>query len=315
VDLLYSGSQSIRQNGNTADVRLGAVHSLGGGRRLEGILLHNRLRMTHDVRYVDFTWQPGWRQPEVRVREERNEDHTDVWGAHLGYLGGVGEDGWRFGGVATLNYMNHPKIPNYEIMNIPRDPGHSWAYNVGGGASREEGPFTFAIEAVLEPIWSNTWADSDTTVTSVTGVAIAPGGKVIENDFRFSNSHLRIGVGRAPEQGWGFQLGLHVHSIRYDLVQHDFVTERTRDQSEDWMEWTPSWSLSRRFPELEVRYSGRLTSGTGRPGIAWIGGARGDAALASAPNFIVAPSGPLSLQESRVFSHVMTVSLPVTGVR
>jgi hypothetical protein len=31
--------------------------------------------------------------------------------------------------------------------------------------------------------------------------------------------------------------------------------------------------------------------------------------------FIVAPSGPRSLQESRVFSHVMTVSLPVAGVR
>ena len=36
------------------------------------------------------------------------------------------------GWVATTNLMSHPKIPNYEIVNIPRDPGRSTAYNVGG---------------------------------------------------------------------------------------------------------------------------------------------------------------------------------------
>ena len=35
--------------------------------------------------------------------------------------------------------MDHPKIPNYEIMNIPRDPGTSWSYNLGVGIARDDG--------------------------------------------------------------------------------------------------------------------------------------------------------------------------------
>jgi hypothetical protein len=206
--------------------------------------------------------------------------------------------------------MTHPKIPNYEIMNIPRDPGTSWAYNFGVGVSRSDGPFRLGLDAVYEPIWSHTWADTDVVIPTDAGGTIPPGGRTVENDFRFSNAHLRIGLAREPEHRLGFQLGLAVRSISYDLDQYDFVRGRRRGQDESWMEWVPSWGLSLRFPELQVRYAGRLTSGTGRPGIAWMG-TRGDAVSLAANHFILAPSGPLTLNESRVLSHQVAVIFPM----
>jgi hypothetical protein len=37
--------------------------------------------------------------------------------------------GWRIGYLFTANRMSHPKIPNYQIQNIPRDPGNTDAFN------------------------------------------------------------------------------------------------------------------------------------------------------------------------------------------
>ncbi|MBW3630567.1 MAG: hypothetical protein KY464_14885 [Gemmatimonadetes bacterium] len=311
VDLLYAGSQRIDQEGHQLDLRLGMLREMGGDRSVELLLLHNRFDVSHDATYRDVRWDPVARRQEVRTRVEHNRDHTDTWGAHLGHRRPLGERGWKVGGIITGNYKNHPKIPNYEIMNIPRDPGHSWAYNLGVGISRTDGPATVAIDAIYEPIWSNTWADADTARITRTGGRIEPGEKTIENDFAFTNFALRTGVGRQVER-WGFQLGLQVRSIGYQLDQYDYVGERGREQEESWMEWVPTWGLAARFPEFQLRYAGRITTGTGRPGVAWAaqeGVRAADVALAS--NFIIAPSGPLTLRGAHVLTHQVTASIPI----
>jgi hypothetical protein len=56
-----------------------------------------------------------------------------------------------------------------------------------------------------------------------------------------------------------------------------------------------------------------MTSGTGRPGVAGNGGfLTGPTALeASSRNFIVAPSGALTLDPVHVATHQISVSLPL----
>lgn len=309
VDLLYALSQKIEQFGQMVDYRVGLLAELGGDRWLEALLLRNRFNMTHDVTYVDWVWDRS-DSPTVRTRLERNLDRTDTWGLHLGYREPLGRSGWRIGGILTGNLKSHPKIPNYEVMNIPRDPGNSWAYNFGLGLSRTEGPATFGIDLIYEPIWSDTWAEAETSVVSRSGRIIPAGGRTVENDFRFSNGLLRIGIGREEER-IGFQLGLVVRQIRYWLKQHDNVQETRREQEERWMEWTPSWGLSLKFPEFDIRYVGRVTTGTGRPGVAWTGPRAAELGRAAAADFIVAPSGPLTLQEARVLTHQVSFSMPI----
>ncbi|MFQ6674550.1 MAG: hypothetical protein ACE5GH_07185, partial [Fidelibacterota bacterium] len=57
---------------------------------------------------------------------------------------------------------------------------------------------------------------------------------------------------------------------------------------------------------------GRLTTGTGRPGVAWPGGGVRfkDFALAGG-DFIIAPSGSLTLQEANVVTHQISISVPL----
>jgi hypothetical protein len=108
----------------------------------------------------------------------------------------------------------------------------------------------------------------------------------------------------------GLQLGLAVRSVHYWLDQEDHVQVSSRSHEESWTEWTPTWGFSLRFPELEIRYQGSATNGTGRPGVnpnpRFM---TADVAVAS--NILVAPSGPLTLDEVRVMTHRISVSLPV----
>jgi len=192
VDLLYTLSESVEQSGQVADVRAGLTGELEGGSTFEAVLLHHRLDMTHEIVNVIWPCCIDWPQPWGPVRqEETNYDRTNTWGVHLGYRRPVGRRGWNAGGIVTANRKTHPRIPNYEIMNIPRDPGDSWAWKLGFGLARERGPTAFAIDLIWEPIWSETWAEADTLLQSPLGHQIRPGEKTVENDFRFSNATLR----------------------------------------------------------------------------------------------------------------------------
>ena len=320
VDLLYAGSAGLKQFGHTLDVRLGLLKEWTGDRSLEALVLLDRFGMRHDVGYLDPVWDPGTQRQILRTRLEHNFDRTNTWGVHLQYQRPLAASGWRIGWLATANRMSHPKLPEYELANvpvIPRDPGHSAAYNVGLGLSKTSGPATFAIDAIFEPIWSYTWADAASPVVTTMGDTIPAGGKTVENRFRFSNGLFRMGVSRdvaLPSLGkaLGLQLGLVVQSVHYRLAQYDNVQAAARSLEEGWREWSPTWGLSLRFPDLEIRYRGRATHGTGRPGVQPSGVffAARDLAVAGS-SILVAPSGPLSLTEVRTTTHQISVSLPL----
>ena len=310
VDLLYARSAGIQQAGHSMDVRLGFLKEWEGDRSLEALLVFDQLRMGHDVTYLDPFWDPATQQTRQRSRLEQNLDWTDIWGLHLEYERPLQAPGWRIGWLATANRMSHPKIPNYEIMSIPRDPGDSYAFNVGLGLSRTRGPATFGIDAIYEPIWSYTWADAAAPIATGGGDTIPAGGKTIENDFRFSNTLVRMGVTRDLGKTTAFQLGLVVRSIHYWLEQFDNVQLTQRNQEEQWVEWTPTWGVTFRFPELEIRYQGNVINGTGRPGV--VPRNNNGLELASAAgNIIVAPSGPLTLGEVKVVTHQVGLSIPI----
>jgi hypothetical protein len=320
VDLLYAGSAGLRQFGHALDVRLGVLKDWGEARSLEALVLYDHFGMTHDVTYLDEFWDPGTQQFALRARGVRNRDQTDTWGLHLGYAQPLGATGWRLGWLLTANRMSHPKLPEYQLVNvpvIPWDPGRSSAYNVGIGVSKVQGPTTFGLDAIYEPIWSNTWADAPSPVVTIGGDTIPAGGKTLDNHFRFTNGVLRMGVTRSLELGplgrtGELQLGLMVRSVRYRLSQADYVQASGHQLDEGWVEWTPTWGLGLRFSDLEIRYRGRVTKGTGRPGVQASGivPAARDLALA-AGSILVAPSGPFTLQEVSTTMHQISISVPL----
>ncbi|OGT99070.1 MAG: hypothetical protein A2085_05965 [Gemmatimonadetes bacterium GWC2_71_10] len=305
VDMLYAGSQSVDQRGSALDLRLGLLKEWRGGASLQAVMLHNRFAMTHDVNYLEAFWDPGRQTTDFRQRVERNLDRTNTWGAHVAYDRPF-VAGWRIGAVATMNHMAHPKIPNYEIMSIPRDPGFSWAYNLGVGIANRNGDATFAVDAVLEPIWSHTWA-LDTA-----------GARTIDNRFVFTNALVRVGLthefpSATPGRSSDIQLGIIVKSTDYRLDQLNLVERSARAQLEHWVEWTPTWGFTFRFPTLEFRYRGRSVNGTGRPGVQ-NGFPLFERATSVGMTVIAAPSGPMTLEEVKVVTHQISVALPLRRV-
>jgi hypothetical protein len=319
VDLLYAGSRRVEQRGHTIDARLGLLKEWASGRSLEAVLLHNRFAATHDVTYVELFWDPALQQTVQRARLEQNADRTNTWGLHLDYELPIGASGWRVGWLATANRLSHPKIPNYELANvpvIPRDPGRSAAYNLGIGLSKTRGPATFGVDAIFEPIRSYTWADAATPVTTIRGDTIAAGGKTVENRFRFANALFRMGASRDVElpglgKALGLQLGLVVRSVRYRLAQTDNVQLVRRALETGWLEWTPTWGLSLRFPELEIRYRGRVTHGAGRPEGPSFPVAYGRDLAVAGGTILAAPIGPLNLTDVKTATHQISLSLPL----
>ena len=317
VDQLYPGSQAIDQYGHVVDYRLGFLRDLGDGRSLSLLALHDRVTMTQDVTYTYYALLPCPVPPDTlpstcpapQTRTDHNLDWTRTWGLHARYQQPLTSTGWRIGAIITGNYKTHPHIPDYAVMDVPRDPGHSWAFDIGPGIARSQGPTTFGMDVVFEPIWSHTWASS-TTGDSVTAT---------DNRFTFSNVIMRVGVAQEvrPVQ---LQLGMAVSSI--DYVMHQDVTTSTptsgpqvsqRRLHESWMEWTPTWGLSVEFPGLSLRYVGRLTTGTGRPGVAsgWRALAGGVAVPLAGGDYVVAPAGPLTLQDATVITNQLSVVLPI----
>lgn len=319
VDLLYAGSARIKQSGHALDLRLGLTKEFAGDRQLEVLGLHNRFATQHDVFYLDPFWDPGVRRFSQRPRLEQNLEQNRTWGLHLAYDQPLSVAGWRVGSIFTFNRMDHPKLPNYQlasVQSIPRDPGNSSAFNIGFGLAKVLPRSTFGVDLVWEPIWSHTWDDAAAAVQTVTGKTIPAGGRTIENRFRFSNAQARIGLEQevvSISPNLALQLGLSVYSISYGLRQWNHVQNSYRTHEESWVEKTPTWGLSMRFPELEIRYHGTLTQGTGRPGVRPNIGFAEDRAVAvsAGTNILAPPAGALTLTEVKVVTHRIQVSLPI----
>lgn len=311
VEHLYALSSRIEQAGHSEDLRLGITKDLAPGASLEALLLYQNFLMRHDVTYVDWVSVDSMRTWQPRERVEQNEDHTRTWGLHLGYRRPVGTTGWRAGGILTVNRKLHPTIPNYELVNIPRDPGYSTAFDFGLGIARVLGPTTFGMDIVYEPAWSSTWAEAAVRTPTADGDTIPAGGKTVENEFAFSNAFVRVGVSHVVGLA-SLQLGVQVRAYDYHLDQWNNVADDFRRQDEQWMEWVPSWGLALRFPGIEIRYLGRVTTGTGRPGVAWTGATLARAEIAALANdIVVPPGGPLTLQDVSVTTHQVSVAIPI----
>jgi hypothetical protein len=321
VEVLYNNLRGITQTGDALDLRLGALKEWSGERgtrSLEGVLFHNRFATTHDVLYADLFWDPSAQVFREKARVDTNYDQTNAWGAQVQYQIPLATDGWRIGWLATVNQATHPKNPNYQIASpavITRDPGHSAAFNLGIGVSKVLGPERFGLDVIYQPIRSYTWADAPVPIATISGDTIAPGGKTVDNRFAFSNFLVRMGLGHdVPLEGsknvFGFQMGLMLRSIHYDLHQTDYMEQQQRSLETGWMEWTPTWGLIFRSPQLEVRYQGRVTAGGGRPGNDFVFVSGRDVALSSG-TLLATPNGPLSLVGVHITTHQFTLSVPL----
>lgn len=316
VDLLYGGSDRIEQSGSLADFRLGYSRETAGDRHFELLVLHSRTDMRHDVRFTTWRWNEVNRQIIQQQRTEVNEDRTHIWGVHSEYSKPVGSNGWKLGWLGTINRLNHPKIPNYVIQNIPRDPGTTWSFNAGMGIGRTVRGSSFAADLIYEPMFADTWADAARDTVTAGGGVIAAGGKTVENEFLFRNVRFRLGAGHETIVGKrntlvGYQAGLALHAIDYRLRQTNNVLDTFRTQNEDWIEWTPTLGLRVKTRDLDVLYNFSVTCGPGGCGGSQPVFTAVPDRASGGGGIIAAPSSELFMQSGSLKVHKLTVSFPI----
>lgn len=301
VSLLYSAN-GVRQDGSMQQYRAGFYREWGPGHAVDLVVMHHRFEMTH--RMQDFSFESSG------FREEHDE--TRSFAVQGGYRHAF-SSGWSLGGLVVGDWKWHPKIPNYDLMQIPRDPGNSSAYNFGVGLATTSGSATFGVDLIYEPIWSHTWADAVEATQTANGGVVQAGSMTVENHFVFHNARFRMGVQRDGER-LNFSVGIDMHRISYDLDQMDFVQNRRRLFDQHWTEWTLSSGIGTDFSGFRLQYTGRLTLGTGTPGVQrpWGGGwERGGRFAADGADWVVAPNGPLVLDETKVLSHQLALIVPL----
>jgi hypothetical protein len=321
VGQLYANSMSISQHGNIKDFRAGIMRELGGDRRLEGMVGRSEVDMAHDVVYVNWLpWDPTRpNDPRTTTRVEKNLDHTITWSGSLRYTAPTGEPGVRYGLVLIGNTKSHPKIPNYDLVNIPRDPGNSAIFGLGAGITSQQGGTLIVAELLLQPGHSHTWAFADSAITTPGG-PLKKGDKTVDNEFRFSNWTMALGM----DHQWrtaGVQLGLRVNRYGYSLDQENFLRDESIETDEDWIEWSPGWGGNVKLGRAELMYSGRwVAKGFDYPDGGFFGwGTTRDVInapeAAGGNDFLVAPTERVDMPDFRVMTHRFTVVVPLSPGR
>ena len=78
------------------------------------------------MHYTDVVaWDTITIEPVLELRKELYEGRTRTPGGHFEWERRLAVEGWRIGTTLTANHRSHPKIPNYETQNTPRDPGNT----------------------------------------------------------------------------------------------------------------------------------------------------------------------------------------------
>ncbi|MDH5588818.1 MAG: hypothetical protein OEZ65_07350 [Gemmatimonadota bacterium] len=311
VDRLYANADDVEQSGSSVGILVGAYRG-GDGSRLGIVLGHHRISMEHVVSRSWVEWDSTFTQANWISEVETNQDRTRTWAGQVTYDRDLTAPGWRIGASGTVNRKSHPKIPNYELQNIPRDPGTTWAWEGGVGVSRTVERTSFAVDLALQPIWSHTWQEADGPTMAADSTIIPDGDMTIENHFFFTNAIIRTGFSHATTHGVTVRAGVEVRSYAYTLDQDDYVQGTRRKQTEGWMEWMPTLGADVALSDIEIGYSLRITTGTGQPGLA--GGGGGVVvmdALAAGSDFVLAPEGRLTLTETTLLSHQFGIRVPI----
>jgi len=316
VELYYPANDQVRQHGEASDVRIGVLKEFGPGHSIEAVALHNRFAMNQDVASTETLWDPTLRQFTSRARIEPNADETDTWGLHLSYLRPLADSTWHIGAILTANRINQPRLPAYDIPEVPADASRAQAYNIGAGISRSTSQLVAGFEAIYEPIWRQSWVRADEPTEARDGTPIDAGANVLENDFRFHNAIARLGLGFAVpivgEHALTFEAGGQLRAIRYRLEQQDVIQGARVSSTQGWNEWTRSWGVSYRFAGAAVQYRGNLTTGASRPGFDDDGGV-----VAFAPGIDLRPccGQPfpfgLKFDDVRTTTHQISFSVPI----
>lgn len=252
VQILYPGSKTIEISGSAQDVRAGVVSPVGQTMEVE--LLGGR-STTSDEQKATYDYSP----PLL------NKEDTKTTFAQLTLRAHVTEN-LQIGFSALGNWTDMPKLPNYPVAGVPRDPGTIVASNIGVGLSWKAAPTVlFAADVILEPIKTDTWVEAQADRLLPDSTTLPKGSVEQRNNYKFWNQLVRAGVELQAADWFVLRFGSSVHFYSYDYYFKSYVwnQERTRTPQLQWTEATLTGGFTAQWRGLQLSYSLEYLHGRG----------------------------------------------------
>jgi len=296
VQFLYPDSKSIDINGKLREYRLGMFLSPSGQDQLSLL--------------------GGWNSMEIHQRAEyewstsptKNEDKNHTWFGQVNYRVPVSERA-TIGLLGIGNWREHPKLPDYPISGVPRDPGTTRAFNAGIGASLQTSSNALlAVEYIFEPILTNTWVEALQDLDRGDGVVVVRRGeKQQENTYTFANHIARFGAQIEALEWVILQVGAESRTVQYDFVSRNYQwnTEHRAAPQSRWQEITLTGAVRLSLGSFNVAYGIELLTGRGLLSGTWLRPILWENFRAA--DVIVPPTDWLSIKPAPVFTHQVSI--------
>lgn len=235
-----------------------------------------------------------------------NRDQHNGWLVQLDYIKTMSQE-LALGFLFTADWRHHPKIPEYPLAGIPRDPGNTHAFNFGLGLKWQNEVTLIGLDMIYQPIDVKTWAEAATDMELWDGRIIRKGDVTMRNDYQFHNRILRSGVQVKPMSWLSLATGAQVQIYQYDYYQNDFINrvERTGKPQRQWSEVT--WTNGIKFTtgKFEIFCSTRMQIGAGLLERQWLGWwfAESTAMDFARADFFIPPTIPLNVNPVIYYTH------------
>ncbi len=306
---LYSNSTGVSLSGKGWDAHLGAAAELADIGELQIVGGYSSYKSTHEA--------------EQRFGLERveNKDEVNAWYLQTGLRKTINER-LTVGVRLTGNLKDHPKIPEYSVAGIPRDPGTTYAMNAGLGFSwKTSSDAVFAFEYAIEPVSSETWVEAEVERDVNGGRTILPGEKEQQNDYTFLNHVIRAGA-QVPLDTWlTFRFGAAMKAYNFDYHHENFITNLTRDveSQNSWTEVTLTSGLFATIGGMTFAYQAEMLNGLGileQSGSFFRAPAfdapEGNAVRSSAvADYLIPPNGNVQVRPIPVIAQRLSFTMPL----
>ncbi|MBN1999218.1 hypothetical protein JW935_16795 [candidate division KSB1 bacterium] len=245
VDRLYPGEFNLKQKGEAKALRAGLSFPFFGTR-------FNVLGMQH------------WFKAEQRTENTFNRDQNNGRLIQTDVIKNFTEN-LTVGILFTGNWKKHPKIPDYPVMGIPRDPGTTSAFNVGFGLKWIQDKTTFALDMIYQPIDTKTWVEAEAGDVLWDGRIIHKGDITMRNNYTFRNKMIRAGVEMAVNKNIILRTGASSCFYEYDYYQHNIIgqTQQIIKPERVWNETVLTGGISFTTGQITLQYSINALLGQG----------------------------------------------------
>jgi hypothetical protein len=277
VYLLYPNATRLHQHGKADQYRIGLSKNFGTQNLCSLLGMRYLYRLSQSTSDVN------------------NKDENEGWVVQTDYIRTLTES-WSVGGMLIADWRYHPKIPEYPLASIPRDPGHTQAMEFGIGCKWQNDSAVLGVDVIYEPIDVKTWADAAAEFKNWDGQIYGKGDKTMRNDYHFRNRLIRSGAQFAVSRKVVLRTGAQFRIYEYDYYQNDFLNhmETTGKPQRKWTETTWTGGMTVHLHHVNLNYSVRLLSGTGLLERQWLWRWFGEVDFAKA-DFIIPPTVRLNV--------------------